>query len=92
MVTETFKPYLWGSNFTVYTDNNPLVHLHTSDLGEVEQCCATQLANYQFSIEYHPGARNINADVLLLPEEGVDEMPQTQFIGGTSIEGEPPNT
>ena len=63
-VTEKFKDYLWGSQFTVYTDNNPLVHLSTAKLGAVEQRWAAQLANYHFELKYKPGKDNVNADVL----------------------------
>lgn len=63
-VTEKFKDYLWGSEFTVFTDNNPLVHLNTARLGAVEQRWMAQLSNYSFQIKYHPGATNQNADLL----------------------------
>lgn len=36
-VTEKFKDYLWGAQFTIFTDNNPLVHLVTAILGATEQ-------------------------------------------------------
>ncbi|CAI5693980.1 unnamed protein product [Oreochromis niloticus] len=49
---------------TVYTDNNPLVHLSTAKVGAVEQRWVAQLANYQFDIKYRPGQENVNADVL----------------------------
>lgn len=63
-VTDKFKDYLWGSQVTVYTDNNPLVYLSTAKLGAVEQRWAAQLANYHLEIKYRPGQENVNADVL----------------------------
>lgn len=36
-VTEKFKDYVTGAQFTVYTDNNPVAHLQTARLGAVEQ-------------------------------------------------------
>ncbi|MGH0149668.1 UNVERIFIED_CONTAM: hypothetical protein FKN15_015787 [Acipenser sinensis] len=63
-VTEKFKDYLWGAKFTVYTDNNPLVHLQTAKLGATEQRWAAQLANYQYDLKYRPARSNVNADVL----------------------------
>lgn len=70
-VTEKFKDYLWGAVFTVFTDNNPLVHLQTAKLGAVEQRWAAQLANYHYDLKYRPGRENVNADVLSrLPLQG----------------------
>lgn len=70
-ITEKFKHYLWGSAFTVFTDNNPLVHLETAKLGAVEQRWVAQLANFTFKVKYRPGTTNQNADALSrLPEIG----------------------
>lgn len=63
-ITDKFKHYLWGSEFTVFTDNNPLVHLETAKLGAVEQRWVAQLANFTFSVKYRPGTTNRNADAL----------------------------
>jgi hypothetical protein len=63
-ITEKFKDYLWGATFTVFTDNNPLVHLDTARLGATEQRWAAQLANFSYDIKYRPGASNQNADLL----------------------------
>lgn len=63
-ITDKFKDFLWGAQFTVFTDNNPLVHLQSAKLGAVEQRWAAQLANYQFDVKYRPGNENANADVL----------------------------
>lgn len=63
-VTDKFKDFLWGTQFTVFTDNNPLVHLQSAKLGAVEQCWVAQLANYHFDVKYRPGKENANADVL----------------------------
>ena len=35
-VCEKFKDYLLGSKFTVYTDNNPIVHIQNSKLGAAQ--------------------------------------------------------
>ena len=43
-VTDKFKDYLWGPQFTVFTDNNPIVHFDTARLGAVEQRWAALLA------------------------------------------------
>lgn len=36
-VTEKFREYLLGNQFTILTDNNPLSHLQTAKLGAIEQ-------------------------------------------------------
>lgn len=53
-VTDKFKDYFWGAQFTIYTDNKPLVQLNTARLGAVEQRWVAQLSNYTFDIKYHP--------------------------------------
>ena len=69
-IIDKFKDYLWGVKFHVFTDNRPLVHLQTANLGATEQRWAAQLANYDFTIHYRPGTSNQNADALSrMPEE-----------------------
>ena len=63
-VTEKFKDYLYGTNFTVRTDNNPLSHLATAKLGATEQRWVSSLASFDFKITYRPGKVNRNADGL----------------------------
>jgi hypothetical protein len=63
-VTDKFRSYLLGSNFTVYTDNNPLKYLQTAKLGAVEQRWASQLASFKFDIVYRSRKSNANADAL----------------------------
>ncbi|XP_028298451.1 uncharacterized protein LOC114460741 [Gouania willdenowi] len=63
-VSEKFREYLLGGSCTVYTDNNPLKHLDTAKLGAVEQRWAAQLASFDLTLKYRPGARNGNADAL----------------------------
>ncbi|KAL0148953.1 hypothetical protein M9458_055757 [Cirrhinus mrigala] len=43
---------------------NPLSYLHTAKLGALEQSWAAQLATFDFSIKYHSGRSNRNADTL----------------------------
>ena len=37
-VCEKFKDYVIGSKFTILTDNNPLIYVHTSRLGASQIC------------------------------------------------------
>ena len=64
-VAEKFREYLLGSEFVVYTDNNPLTYLQSkSKLKAVEQRWAAELASFNFKIEYRAGKHNTNADAL----------------------------
>ena len=56
-ITDKFKDYLWGAQVTVFTDNNPLVHLQTARLGATEQRWVAQLANYSYEVRYRQHAR-----------------------------------
>ena len=55
-ITEKFLHYLIGANFTVLTDNNPLVHFNIARLGALEQRWAAQLAQFNFSVQYRQGS------------------------------------
>lgn len=63
-IVDKFREYLAVSPFTVFTDNNPLAHLNTANLGAVEQRWVAQLAGFQFDVKYRPGRTNGNADGL----------------------------
>lgn len=63
-ITEKFSEYLLGNKVTVYTDNNPLCHLQTVKLGALEQRWVSQLASFDYTLEYRPGRSNSNADAL----------------------------
>lgn len=63
-VTEKFKDFLTGAEFTIYTDNNPLAHLQTAQLGAVEQRWVAQLASFNYTVKYRSGKSNTNADAL----------------------------
>ena len=64
-VTERFHEYLYGGNFEVYTDNNPLTYvLTTAKLDATGQKWIANLANYNFKIHYRSTKSNIDADAL----------------------------
>ena len=63
--TNQFHEYLYGGTFEVHTDNNPLTYvLTTAKLDATGQKWVASLANYNFTITYHSGKHNINADPL----------------------------
>ncbi len=64
-VTDKFHEYLYGNDFTVYTDNNPLTYiLTTAKLDAAGHRWLAALAAYNFTIKYKPGRKNIDADIL----------------------------
>ena len=64
-VTKKFHEYLYGGDFDVYTDNNPLTYvLTTAKLDATGQRWVAALANYNFDIYYRSGKTNADADAL----------------------------
>ena len=64
-ITERFHEYLYGGNFEVFTDNNPLTYVLTSaKLDATGQRWVASLANYNFKIFYRCGCSSIDADSL----------------------------
>lgn len=63
-ITEKFRSYLLGSKFTIVTDNNPLCHFSTANLGAIQQRWVAQVAVFDFDVKYRPGWCNTAADAL----------------------------
>lgn len=64
-VCEKFNDYLYGSSFTVLTDNNPLTYVLTSaKLDAAGHRWLAALSTYQFTIKYRAGQANRDADGL----------------------------
>ena len=64
-ITEKFHDDLYGNEFTVFTDNNPLTYiLTTAKLNATGQRRVAQLTNYPFAIKYCAGTSNRVADAL----------------------------
>lgn len=64
-ITEKFKDYLYGVEFVVYTDNNPLTYIMTTaKLDAVGHRWLAALSPYNFSLKYRPGTSNRDADAL----------------------------
>ena len=64
-VTERFHEYLYGGEFKVYMDNNPLTYiLTTAKLDATGHIWVASLANYNFKIFYKSGKLNVEADAL----------------------------
>ena len=63
-MTENFRDYLFGSQFTVYTDSNPLAYVKESKLRAAEIRWLSKLVLFDFDIKYRMGKLNQVADAL----------------------------
>lgn len=64
-ITEKLHDYLYGTKFTVITDNNPLTYVLTkAKLDATGHRWLSALACYDFDVVYRPGASNAAADIL----------------------------
>ena len=62
---ETFKPYIYGTTFTVETDHNPLVWLDKcKDVNQKLLRWSLILQQYSFTIRHKNGSDHKNADAL----------------------------
>jgi hypothetical protein len=62
-----------GQTFSVYTDNNPLTYILTSDKQDATgHKWVAALSAYQFTITYKPGKTNTDADALSRLEVTID--------------------
>ena len=76
-ITEKLHDYLYGNNFTVVTDNNPLTYaLSKAKLDATGHRWLSSLAPYDFNIVYRPGKSNIDADVLSRYPGNIDTEPE----------------
>ena len=73
----SFKDYLLGSKFTVFTDNNPLCYIKSSKLGAAQIRWLSELVLYDFDIIYRTGKSNLVADALSRHPE-VEEKTETE--------------
>lgn len=70
-VVNKFHDYLYGAQFTVRTDNNPLTYVLTmARLNAVGHRWLADLSTYNFSVQYKPGRENTDADLLFKTSEG----------------------
>ena len=84
-ITDRFHEYLYGGNFEVHTDNNPLTYvLKTAKLDAMGQRWVASLANYNFSLHYRSGRQNIDADALSRIEWSRDKSEPAK-LGGEAV-------
>ena len=64
-VTDKFHDYLYGADFKVVTDNNPLTYVFTTaKLDATSQRWLAELSNYNCTLSYRSGKQNVDADGL----------------------------
>lgn len=64
-VTEKFSDYLYGADFTVVTDSNPLIYLlTTAKLDATGYWWLSSLSTFSFHLHYRAGKQNLDADAL----------------------------
>ncbi len=73
-VTDKFRDYLYGQNFQVFTDNNPLTYvLTTAKLDATGHRWLSELSAYNFEVKYRSGQVNKDADALSRKHESEEE-------------------
>ena len=74
-ITEHFRDYLYyAPSFVVYTDNNPLTYVTSSaKLNATGHRWVAKLADFNFTVKYHPGRKNQVADTLSRMPVDVEE-------------------
>ena len=60
----TFRPYIFGSKFTIVTDHQRLIWFKTADLNTRVQKWRFKLSEYDYEITNKSGRQNANADAL----------------------------
>ena len=74
-VTDKFHDYLYGIQFTVFTDNNPLTYvLSTAKLDATSHRWLASLGSFNFKIVYKSGKSNGDADGLSRRPQDNEEM------------------
>lgn len=89
-ITHKLHDYLYGREFTVLTDNNPLTYvLTTAKLDATGHRWLANLSSYRFTIKYRPGHKNTDADALSrLPKRHAEVQHETDQDGRLEISPE----
>lgn len=90
---KTFRPFLYGIEFTIYTDHQPLVHLNNMRL-VCSRLARTfeELSDFSFQIYYTPGHLNSAADALSRLKSQIPTYSPCNYChlpDGLVIEGQP---
>ena len=95
LAVEYFSQYLWGREFTVNTDHQPLQWLfHTAKPSARLARWLIRLSDFKFAINYKPGKSNANADAMSRwpledDSEIADEEDEERIIAAIRVTTEP---
>ena len=80
---KSFRAFLYGNQFVLHTDHQPLVYLHNMKLVDSRLARTLEdLSDFDFVIEYTPGKDNLAADALSrAPSAVVPEQVATDCVG-----------
>ena len=79
-VTQKFRHYLYGSDFTIFTDNNPLSKILTAKQTAADMSKLADLSDFNFQLQYKPGRVNKAADALSRNPIHEDVTSQNQLV------------
>lgn len=94
-ISEKFHDYLYGAEFQVLTDNNPLTYvLTTAKLDAAGHRWLSALSIYNFDIRYRSGKSNIDADglsrrphdVVMEPEDSLKHAERVAKLMSRAVE------
>ena len=83
---KTFRPFIFGVPFILYTDHKPLLYLHNmSHENSRLMRTITELAEYDFTIKYRPGKENAAADTMSRIVEVPSEQDYNNLVSQTDL-------
>ena len=84
---DRFHKYLYGGEFDVFTDNNPLTYiLTTAKLDATGERWVAALSIYNFQIYYRSGKTNANADALSRIPWDASEVHNSQKMDKVTVQ------
>ena len=79
---KTFRAFLYGVHFIIYTDHRPILYLHNMKMVESRLARTVEdLAEFSFTIKYCPGVDHTVPDALSRLPQVVDEA-EDKFVDG----------
>ena len=82
---KTFRPYLYGVKFRLYTDHKPLIYLNNMKIADSRMSRTIEdLSDFNFEIFYKPGKDNTIADLLSRLKHDENDGMDTHTGGSTS--------
>lgn len=83
----TFRPYLYGRKFQVFTDHKPIVYLNNfKETSPRLLKMKSKLSEFEFTIKYKKGSTNTNSDSLSRNPVNLEEEEDTPILTSAEIE------